>query len=1156
MKVRANWTNRITALVLTACMVFGLIPAFSLPVKAATITGLTDTTIGLSNSDDGAWTADGTTITGTVTGYWFFGSHSRSDTLTITNNSGSAANLSFGYTLIDGGSLSGADGAISGTSGTYGPSPIAADGSITITVTSKAGSGNTTTFTITNIALNEIVSVDTTFNAPSNGSYTVDGEAITESTPKTKSNDQSYTVVATPATGYEFFGWNVVGTDTYLSYNATGTLQPQSDCTVAPVFIPAGTAVFGVGAAKFYDLNKAANYATSNSFSQINVLNNGTLPAGDYTIPSGVTLLVPRDANNKVYTTRPELVDTSSVANAMGRYRTLTLADGANITINGAISIAGAQSIKQLYTGVPTGAYGVIQMDEGSTMTFNNGAKLYAWGFVTGAGTVLMMNGSSVYEDFQVNDWRGGSASSSMIGKSEKVFPISQYYIQNVEVPITLEKGAMEYGVMSIDVSVIGAQSAAIPFIGTDGMFELSDGSVTKDYDETTDRMLVDVNGSLSLGGLNLSVSYYSFNSTDYVLPINSNITVKVAKGKTVTVTQDIAFLPGVELYLEGASDGVAGATLKVNSGCKLYFYDRDDWSTYVYAGTKVAEYTPVRFAPGKSAGVTRAFNTDASVCVNGTVDASEAYIYTTANDANIYSTGDGVFVTKSDNSEAPITYQATQSGTTITYVKIPVFPAMLKNRDSSYVSTKDAVSRTFTYDAEEGIWKTADANGNEIKYTVTYDGNGATGGEMEPDTLYYGMQLAENTFNKTGYTFAGWSDGTNTYADGAHVTNTTGGDLTLYAQWTADLDTPYTVEHWQENIGVEADAAQNESNYTLADTDDLTGTSDDKVTPAVKDYAGFTAPSAQEITIAADGSTVLRYYYTRNQYTITFNTDGGSTVDAITADYGANVTKPKDPSKDGYTFAGWDVDVPATMPAGDMTITAQWTPIEYTITYNLGGGTVEGSGDVTDNPTTYTIETNTITLINPTKVGYTFAGWTGTELTEATENVTIPVGSTGNRSYTATWTAINYSISYDLAGGSVATKNPETYTVESKAITLNNPTKTGYTFAGWTGTGLTEATQKVVITNGSIGDRSYTATWTANEYTVTFMDGDVVLETMQVTFGEEVAEKTYEKAGYSFGGWIDTEDTEGKPITFPFKPDCDIVLLAKLTAKYIYCVV
>ena len=209
------------------------------------------------------------------------------------------------------------------------------------------------------------------------------------------------------------------------------------------------------------------------------------------------------------------------------------------------------------------------------------------------------------------------------------------------------------------------------------------------------------------------------------------------------------------------------------------------------------------------------------------------------------------------------------------------------------------------------------------------------------------------------------------------------------------------------------------------------------------------------------------------NQYTITFDTDGGTDVASITQAYGTPIIAPANPTKPGCTFTGWNPELPAAMPAENLTVTAQWSPDIYAITYNLDGGTASG------NPDFYTVESSTITLNPPTRTGYTFIGWSGTDLSGSDNlTVTIPAGSIGNRSYTAHWSLNTYSITYDLDGGT-AFGNPDSYTVESAAITLNEPTKAGYVFTGWSGTDLVgEDNLTVTIPAGSIGDRRYTAHW------------------------------------------------------------------------------
>ena len=407
--------------------------------------------------------------------------------------------------------------------------------------------------------------------------------------------------------------------------------------------------------------------------------------------------------------------------------------------------------------------------------------------------------------------------------------------------------------------------------------------------------------------------------------------------------------------------------------------------------------------------------------------------------------------------------------------------------------------------------------------YAVTLHPNGGTINNGNVTEYIYGVGATLPTADDmtyTGHTFKGWYD--NESLTGDPVTAIGGTEMGNKEYWAK----------WEIN------------QYTI--TFDTAGGSE--IAPITQDYGtAVTAPEppakpgytftgwnpALPATMPAENLTVTAQW-TVNQYTITFATDGGSEVAPITQDYGSAITAPAAPTREGYTFTGWDKTIPATMPAGDMTITVQWTVNQYTIIYDLDGGTAEG------NPDTYTVETDAFTLKNPTRPGHTFTGWSGTGLTgEDNLTLTIPKGSTGNRSYTAHWSLNTYSITYDLNGGT-ASGNPTSYTVESATITLNQPTKTGYTFTGWSGTDLTgEDNLTVTIPAGSTGDRSYTAHWSLNTYSITYdLDGGTAsgnpdfytVESSTITLNPPT------RTGYTFIGWSGTDlsGSDNLTVTIP----------------------
>ena len=359
--------------------------------------------------------------------------------------------------------------------------------------------------------------------------------------------------------------------------------------------------------------------------------------------------------------------------------------------------------------------------------------------------------------------------------------------------------------------------------------------------------------------------------------------------------------------------------------------------------------------------------------------------------------------------------------------------------------------------------------------YAVTLNTNGGTINSGNVTSYTYGVGATLPTagdMTYTGHTFVGWYDNEN--LTGSPVTaigGTETGNKEYWAKWEANA---YTVT-LNTNGGTINSGNVTSYTYgvgaTLPTAGDMTYTGHTFV--GWYDNENLTGDPVTAIGGTEMGNKEYWAKWEINQYTITVKPENGKADITITQDYGTPITAPADPTREGYTFAGWDKAIPATMPAENLTITAHWSLDTYSITYNLDGGTASG------NPDFYTVESSTITLNPPTRTGYTFIGWSGTDLSGSDNlTVTIPAGSIGNRSYIAHWSLNTYSITYDLDGGT-ALGNPDFYTVESSAITLNEPTKAGYVFTGWSGTDLVgEDNLTVTIPAGSIGDRRYTAHW------------------------------------------------------------------------------
>jgi len=266
----------------------------------------------------------------------------------------------------------------------------------------------------------------------------------------------------------------------------------------------------------------------------------------------------------------------------------------------------------------------------------------------------------------------------------------------------------------------------------------------------------------------------------------------------------------------------------------------------------------------------------------------------------------------------------------------------------------------------------------------------------------------------------------------------------------------------------------------------------------------------------------------------------------------GGKITRPQDPAKTGYTFDGWyrwdgtlwDFDTPVTE---NTTLTAHWIPVVYTVNYNLNGG----SGTMI--PVSYTIESETITLPEPAKTGYTFAGWYTDSGLAGTAVSAIPQGSTEDRIFWAKWAANTYTVVYNgnnSTGGSTA-DSIHTYDVPQK-LNANGFTRTGYTFAGW----AESADGDVVYTNSqsvtnltAVNGATVTlrAKWTPVNYSITLDEGGFFLSDDWVdTYGMVQKHIDYDSPygvlpaaqdfisvtpGYNFAGWW-TAQTGGSQVT------------------------
>ena len=368
--------------------------------------------------------------------------------------------------------------------------------------------------------------------------------------------------------------------------------------------------------------------------------------------------------------------------------------------------------------------------------------------------------------------------------------------------------------------------------------------------------------------------------------------------------------------------------------------------------------------------------------------------------------------------------------------------------------------------------------------YAVTLNTNGGTinSGNVTGYTYGVGATLpAADDMTYTGHTFKGWYDNEN--LTGSPVTAIGGAETGNKEYWAK----------WEIN------------QYTI--TFDTNGGSE--IAPITQDYGTkITAPDNptrkgytfkgwdKEIpeTTPAENITV-KAQWEINQYTITFDTNGGSEIAPITQDYGTKITAPANPTRKGYTFKGWDKEIPKIMPAENITVKAQWEINQYTITFDTNGGSEIA-------PITQDYGTKITAPDNPTRKGYTFKGW-DKEIPETmpAENITVK----------AQWKINQYTITFDTNGGSEIAPITQDYGTEITAP--DNPTRKGYTFKGW---------DKEIPETMPADNITVKAQWEINQYTITFdTNGGSEIAPITQDYGTKItAPDNPTRKGYTFKGW------------------------------------
>ena len=561
-----------------------------------------------------------------------------------------------------------------------------------------------------------------------------------------------------------------------------------------------------IGSVGYSTLEDAIAYANNNPSEEVVIfmMRDYTLPAGYYTLPAKATIVVPmsdeqakeinafppRMSFNDMDRTHPYLEPTE--------YRRLTIANGVNMNVYGKIEMTCTQfASNEAYTGQPYGPYGRIVMDAGSHLTLMSGSEVRAWGFMTGKGEIDVRRDAIVREMFQLGDWKGALTSVKITGmmpedspitigddSDKKIFPVSQYFIQNIESPVKYHPGAvlstsamvseglsgfLAVSMTASDIKIVGVNGRDSAIFVMDNGADAENTWVRKWYDVENDIQVYEVNNSahigqmvLDMGELDASFLIQGFsipvrlNSGKFDLPITCNFKIHLLSG-AMDFLQNTSLLPGAEVevdkeatvsvamdevekntydaWVEGGKQGEA----PISYTGALYVYDAANWGEYAYGNAYNPEsgsnetytaYTKiVRYSPSWDGRPTKRDEhtcpPSAAINVHGTFQTSMGFVYTSANGANIFSSNEdaGTF-TFNDNAVDAGERKVYNVKGSSAYEDQTFTSAQLKNGNGEHINTSEAVAGdAYCYINDE--WTTMYPDEDNPCFMVKHNTNG-----------------------------------------------------------------------------------------------------------------------------------------------------------------------------------------------------------------------------------------------------------------------------------------------------------------------------------------------------------------------------------------------------------------------------------------------